>query len=106
MSARVLTAGETMALLDPLGDGELAPGNLLTLRIAGAESNFGVALSRLGVEVAWVSRLGADPFGDMIAATLEDEGLDLRWVRRDPDAPTGVFFKWRSGARTHVLYYR
>jgi 2-dehydro-3-deoxygluconokinase len=103
---RVVTLGETMALLDPLEDGEIAPGFRFRLRIAGAESNFAVALRRLGVDVTWVSRLGEDPFGDLVLGTLAGEGLDLRFVRRDADAPTGVFFKWRAGGRSHVVYYR
>jgi 2-dehydro-3-deoxygluconokinase len=102
----VLTVGETMALLDPLGQGELAHGGLLTLRLAGAESNFAVGLSRLGIRVRWISRLGADPLGDMIFDTLACEEIDLRYVVRDPGAPTGVFLKWRSGVRTQVAYYR
>lgn len=102
---KVLTLGETMALLDPL-EGGLHGGALLTLRIAGAESNVGVGLCRLGVETAWISRLGTDPFGDLVFSTLAGEGLDLTWARRDPEAPTGVFFKWRSEDGSHVLYYR
>jgi 2-dehydro-3-deoxygluconokinase len=105
VSPAVLTVGETMALLDPLEDGELRIGMPLTLRFAGAESNFAVGLARLGVDVAWVSRLGRDPFGDLIEAGLAAEGVDLRWVRRD-DAPTGLFFKWRSGGRSSVYYRR
>lgn len=38
---RVLTVGETMALLDPIEDGAT-----YRLRIGGAESNFAVALAR------------------------------------------------------------
>jgi 2-dehydro-3-deoxygluconokinase len=102
----VLTAGETMVLLDPVADGEIAHGLGFTLRLAGAESNFAIGLSRLGVEVTWASRLGGDPFGDVIESTLAAEGLDLRFVERDPTRPTGVFFKWRSGGRSRVLYYR
>jgi len=101
----VLTVGETMALLDPLEEGELRLGMPLTLRFAGAESNFAIALARLGVDVAWVSRLGRDPFGDLIEAGLAQEGIDLRWVTRD-DAPTGLFCKWRSGGRSNVVYRR
>jgi 2-dehydro-3-deoxygluconokinase len=104
--SEVLTAGETMALLDPIADGEIGPELTFTLRLAGAESSFAIGLSRLGVGVTWVSRLGADPFGDMIRDVLAAEGLDLRFVERDPARPTGVFFKWRSGGRSHVLYYR
>jgi 2-dehydro-3-deoxygluconokinase len=95
-----------MALLDPVRDGELELGATLTLRIGGAESNFAVALARLGVGVRWISRLGADPLGQVIAQTLTREGIDLAFVRRDEAAPTATFFKWRSGGRSSVLYYR
>lgn len=102
---RVLTLGESMALLDPLENGELRLGMPLTLRFAGAESNFAIGLARLGIEAAWVSRLGRDPFGDLILAAVEAEGVDTRWVLRD-DAPTGLFCKWRSHGRTQVTYRR
>jgi 2-dehydro-3-deoxygluconokinase len=101
----VLTLGETMALLDPLEDGEPRAGMPLTLRFAGAESNFAIALTRLGVDVAWISRLGRDPFGDMIEVGLGREGVDLRWLTRD-DAPTGLYYKWRSDGETRVAYRR
>jgi hypothetical protein len=44
-AGRVVTAGETMALLDPQREGELELGDLLRLRFAGAESNFAIALA-------------------------------------------------------------
>ena len=103
---RVVTLGETMALLDPVADGELALGSLLTLRIAGAESNFAVGLARLGLDVAWISRLGADRPGALVRDALTAEGVDLRWVAEDPAAPTGLFYKWRTDGRTSVAYYR
>lgn len=105
MSTRVLTAGETMALLDPV-EGRLEAGATFRLRVAGAESNFAIALTRLGVEVAWVSCLGSDPFGDLVAETLAAEGVDLRHVRRDPSKATGIYFKERSDGATRVFYYR
>ena len=95
----VLTVGETMALVDP-DDGAIAPGLRLTLRIAGAESNFAVGLALLGVTTRWVSRLGSDSFGDMIVRTLAAEGVDVGFVRRC-HAPTGLFFKYRLDGRTH-----
>ena len=97
---RVLTVGETMALLDPLEDGAT-----YRLRIGGAESNVAIALKRLGVDVTWISRLGEDPFGDLVAETLEAEGVDVR-VRRDRTRPTGVYFKSRLSGETRMHYYR
>jgi 2-dehydro-3-deoxygluconokinase len=103
MTGAVLTAGETMAMFDPL-DGGGPP--RYALRAAGAESNFAIALTRLGVEARWVSRLGADALGAYVRAQLEDGGLDLRWTATDDEAPTGLFVKARTGGRTEVAYYR
>jgi 2-dehydro-3-deoxygluconokinase len=104
MTGVVLTAGESMGLLDP--DGELAYGCTVRLRMAGAESNFAIALSRLGVAARWVSRVGCDPIGDLIVAAVEAEGVDTSGVVRDPGAPTGMYYKAREGAVTRVHYYR
>jgi sugar/nucleoside kinase (ribokinase family) len=95
-----------MALLDPVQEGELELGDLLRLRFAGAESNFAIGLARLGVEVAWISRLGTDRPGTLIRDALADEGVDLRWLRTSDDAPTGLFYKWRVDGRTSVAYHR
>jgi 2-dehydro-3-deoxygluconokinase len=103
--SEVLTLGETMILLDPAEEGPPRLGLPMTLRFAGAESNFAVALARLGVSVTWVSRLGCDPFGDLVASTLEAEGVDVSLVRRD-DVRTGLFVKWREGGRSRVAYWR
>jgi 2-dehydro-3-deoxygluconokinase len=103
--SEVLTLGESMILLDPAEDGSPRLGLPLTLRFAGAESNFAVALARLGVGVSWVSRLGRDPFGDLIASTLAAEGVDVSLVRRE-DVRTGLFVKWRDGGRSRVAYWR
>jgi 2-dehydro-3-deoxygluconokinase len=95
-----------MVLFDALEDGPPTLGSRFGMRIAGAESNFGIALTRLGVGVRWVSRLGRDPFGDVVLATLRAEGLDVDLVARDGGAPTAAFFKWRAGGRSSVLYLR
>jgi 2-dehydro-3-deoxygluconokinase len=101
----VLTVGETMALLDPVGDGEPRYGDALTLRIGGAESNFAVALARLGVPVTWVSRVGDDPFGRMLVEAVAAEGVDVR-AQTDSGAPTGLFVKWRGADGPANAYYR
>jgi 2-dehydro-3-deoxygluconokinase len=63
----------------------------------GAESNACVALVRLGVGAAWVSRLGMDAAGDLVMEELRAHGVDLRWVRRDPERPTGSMFRETTG---------
>jgi 2-dehydro-3-deoxygluconokinase len=61
----------------------------------------------MGKRARWISRLGADPFGDLILRTLAGEGIDVSQVMRDPEAPTGVFFReWRGYGEGHSYYYR
>jgi 2-dehydro-3-deoxygluconokinase len=102
----VLTMGETMGLLDVGEPGTPRYGTTMTLRIAGAESNFAIGLTRLGVRVRWVSRLGQDLAGDVVWHALADEGVDLSFARRDQRRPTGLFFKWREGGATLRSYHR
>src|SRR5437868_3703873 len=93
MAVDVVTFGETMALFQPLQDGPLPYAPLFTRAIAGAESNLAIALSRLGKRSRWISRLGNDPFGDLVLSMIAGEGVDVSLVTRDPSAPTAVFFR-------------
>jgi len=99
----LLAFGETMiALAPPPGEIVRRTGYLLVDH-AGAESNTCVGLARLGLRVAWVSRLGADAAGERILESLSGEGIDTQWVGRDPARPTGLMLKEPG---TGVRYYR
>jgi 2-dehydro-3-deoxygluconokinase len=98
--------GETMAQLSPLLPGSLESADALSLNVAGAESTVALYLAHLGHRVAWVSRLGMDPFGARIKTILATSGVDTHWVDYDPDRSTGVYFKDPAAAGTAVYYYR
>jgi ribokinase len=49
-----------------------------------------VAAARLGARVALVARVGADDQGEVLLAHMKREGVDTRYVVRDPQAATGV----------------
>jgi 2-dehydro-3-deoxygluconokinase len=102
----VLTLGETMILFEAVREPRLQVGSTFTLRIAGAESNFAIALVRLEVPVAWVSRVGSDRYGALVTDALSREGVDLRHVRTSSTRPTGVFFKWHERQTPQIVYYR
>jgi 2-dehydro-3-deoxygluconokinase len=103
----LVTFGETMAVLSSTRTGPLRHAESLRLGIAGAESNVAIGVRRLGREAAWIGRVGDDEFGRRIVRELRGEQLDLRGVRVDGDAPTGLMIKERrSSATTSVLYYR
>lgn len=95
-----------MALARATDVGSFAHVADLKLGIGGSESNVAVALTRLGVSVSWVSRLGADSLGDLVERELRGEGISVR-AARDADAPTGLMLKERRTAEaTRVWYYR
>lgn len=98
----VIAVGETMFSLVAL-DGPLDEATSFHATHGGAESNTCVALTRLGRSAAWVSRVGTDPPGDRILAVLGREGVQLSWVKRDPDRPTGLMLRDTLGT---VQYYR
>ena len=56
----------------------------------GKGANQAVAAARLGRAVGFVGRVGADAAGRMLRAALEDAGVDLRHLREDAEAPSGV----------------
>ncbi|WP_395727446.1 sugar kinase [Nakamurella sp.] len=99
----VLTIGESLGLV--VTDGPLHE-HRTRVGFGGAESNVAIALRRLGVPVTWVSRLGEDPFGDLIERELRAEGVTVRVTRSDTD-PTGLMVKQRRPlGRSRVRYYR
>lgn len=103
----VVTLGECMAVCYPEKPIPLDQASTLTLDIAGAEANLAIGLSRLGHSVQFLSRVGADPFGQRIRATLAAEEVDTTRVLTDPIAPTGVFFReWLPDGLRRVFYYR
>ena len=98
----VVALGETMLSIVAV-DGPLERATRFRATHGGAESNVCVGLARRGHRAAWVSALGEDPPGERVADALAREGVDLRWVRRDPDRQTGLMLRDTLGT---VRYYR
>jgi 2-dehydro-3-deoxygluconokinase len=101
----LLTVGEPLICL--AASGRLAAAPSLGKSMGGAEANVAIGLARLGLRAGYVSRVGADPFGDEIVRTLRGEGVDVSRVQRSPQRPTGLMVKeLRSPADVRVHYYR
>lgn len=104
----VITLGESMVVFGADDCGPLAQVSAFTRRLAGAETNVAIGLARLGLRTAWVSRLGADSFGDFILRSVAAEGVDCDGVRIDPQHGTGFMLKSRTddGSDPAVEYHR
>ncbi|MBP3935712.1 MAG: sugar kinase, partial [Pseudomonas sp.] len=104
----VLSFGETMAMLVAEETGDLALVERFHKRIAGADSNVAIGLARLGFNVAWLSRVGADSLGRFVRHALQADGLNCQYVTTDTQPPTGFQFKSRvdDGSDPQVEYFR
>ena len=100
---QLITIGETMAAFTPNTPGPLRYVQGFGIRTAGAESNVAVGLAKLGLNAAWISRLGDDEFGRFIRNQLRAKGVDCSHVIFDPDHRTGVMFKETGVGETKVL---
>jgi dehydrogluconokinase len=104
----ILSFGETMTMLVAEQTGDLAQVTHFEKRIAGADSNVAIGLSRLGFKVGWLSRVGNDSMGRFVIDSLQGEGVDCRHVAVDAAHPTGFQFKSLelAGADPTVEYFR
>jgi 2-dehydro-3-deoxygluconokinase len=104
----VITYGEAMAMFVAAETGPLAGVGQFTKRIAGADLNVAIGLSRLGFKVGWMSRVGNDSFGQYVRDTLSKEGIDQRCVTTDERYPTGFQLKSKNddGSDPAVEYFR
>jgi 2-dehydro-3-deoxygluconokinase len=103
MDYDLVALGETMLALVPPAEQTVRTAAALLVDHAGAESNTCVGLARLGLRVAWVSRIGADAAGDRILAALQAEGVETQFVERDSQRRTGLMIKEPG---VGVRYYR
>lgn len=91
----VAVFGEAMLLLIADRPGPLELAEAFTKRIAGAEINVATGLSRLGFDVHWASRLGADSMGRYLVNQMKREGVNCEHVVLDAAQRTGLQFKSR-----------
>ncbi|MEV7815424.1 MULTISPECIES: sugar kinase [Streptomyces] len=109
MDVDVVALGESMVTFLPSRPGRLADVPSFDRAIGGAESNVACALAAFGHTARWISRVGADGFGDHLLERIAGYGVDVTAVHRDPDRPTGVYFRTAGdrGTGAHeVAYYR
>ena len=70
----------------------------------GGAVNTAVAMSRLGLDVSTLLKLGRDARADVILAGLNAEGISTRWVIRDASAPTGASVLISSHDRNAAVF--
>lgn len=98
----VLGLGEPMVEFSQLPDSE--SGRSYLQGFGGDTSNAVIAAARQGARCGFVTALGQDPFGEALLALWAREGVDHSGVKRDPKAPTGIYFI-THGPEGHTFTY-
>lgn len=99
----IVALGEPMVEFNQTGD---AQGRLYLQGFGGDTSNFAVAAARQGARVAYVSALGDDPYGRMLRALWDAEGIDHAAVATDATAYTAIYFVTHDERGHHFSFFR
>ena len=100
MPPEIVCLGEPLLEFNQQPDGRYLPGH------GGDTSNCAIAAARQGASVGYVTRLGADAFGESFRALWAEEGVDARAVETDPEAHTGIYFVTHDAGGHRFSYFR
>ena len=70
--------------------GETILGGTFLMNPGGKGANQAVAAARLGGKVTFITKRGNDLFGNQAVGLLMREGIDTRYIVKDPELPSGV----------------
>lgn len=70
--------------------GETVLGSEFASAAGGKGANQAVAAARGGGKVTFIARVGTDVFGEKAVAGFRADGINVDYVFRDPDSPSGV----------------
>lgn len=86
---------------------DLAAAAVFHRAAGGAPANVAVGVARLGVPAAFIGQVGADPFGDFLASTLAEEGVNVDHLSRSETAATALaFVSLGPGGERDFVFYR
>jgi len=106
--AEVVTFGEAMIRLSPPGFQRLEQTSSLDVQVGGGELNVAVAVSRLGLSSAWVSKLPENALGRLIRNKAREQGVDTSHIVWSNHGRAGLYFMefGASPRASSVLYDR
>ena len=73
----------------------------------GAPANVAVGLAKLGVDAGFIGKVGADPFGDFLTETLQQNNVDTTYlIAGETSRTTLAFVATRSDGMKDITFYR
>ncbi len=89
---RILCFGEALIDFHVQAPADIQASSAYVPHAGGAPANVAVALARLGDRSTFVGMLSRDTFGDFLLHSLDQAGVDTRYVRRTDSANTALAF--------------
>ena len=71
----------------------------------GKGANQAVAAARMGGQVSFYGKVGADVFGEEILSGLRDNGVSTEWVLREDGTPSGIASIWVVSDGENAIAY-
>jgi 2-dehydro-3-deoxygluconokinase len=105
MKGKYVTFGEIMLRLKPPGQERFFQSPLLEATFGGGEANVAVGLARLGLDVAYVTAIPANPVGEACIAELRKYGIDTSKIIRQGDRLGVYFLEPGANQRPSVVVY-
>lgn len=99
----IVSLGEPMVEFNQTGEGA---GRLYRQGFGGDSSNLAIAAARQGAHVAYVSALGDDPYGQMLRALWDREGVNHSGVATHAQAFSAIYFVTHDAAGHHFSFFR
>lgn len=108
MPYEVITFGETLLRLTPPHLQQIEQMHALEVHIGGSESNVAVGLARLGLRVAWLSRMTDNALGQLVVGALRAHTVDVSNVIWTPHDRVGLYFleEGKAPRGSRVIYDR
>lgn len=102
---RVVTFGELMLKLSPVGYGRLIQAHQFNVEYSGAEANVAVSLSMFGIPTSFVSVVPNNAIGEAAINSLRHYGVDTSMVEKKGDR-IGIYFAEKGASqRPSVVVY-
>jgi len=102
----LVTFGETMIRLSPSHFRRLEQTTSLDMNVGGSELNTAVTAQRLGLDVAYVTRLCRNPLGRVIENKAREQGVDTSHVVWTDEDRVGVYFvEFGASPRANSVIY-
>lgn len=103
--ANVVTFGEIMMRIAPLGNKKLSQSNQLEYYFGGTEANVAISLAQLANSVKHISVVSEDFIGNAVLSYLQKFGVDTSFIKKSGD-PLGLYFLEKGAVmRPSIISY-